>query len=123
MKIYTLVHWDAEDLHRQGPQFYQEMKLEAPRLYATFEKAMHAGKVEANSYAETFQGIEIWQGEYMLDDSNTPDDMSYLQDLQVITRVWHYKVMQDAGESDLGGTGKASTCIAEFRIYELEVYQ
>jgi hypothetical protein len=118
MKIYTLVRWDAEDLHRMGNRgvdIEREIKLEAPRLYATLDLAKNAGRIEATSYADPFPGTNVWEG------SATPDNHN-IDDSSMHVTVHHFRVMRDVGNDEFG-VGKSSTCIAEFRIYEMEVYQ
>jgi hypothetical protein len=121
MKIYALLHWDAEDMHRmggRGEDIEREIKLEAPRLYATLDLAKTSANIEANSYADSFPGTTVWVGEETLDVTNCPDNLIHLTEGGKAT-IWHYRVMQD-GENELE---KVTVCIAEYRIYAMEVYQ
>lgn len=115
MKIYCLTMLTAEDRYRMSKIGYGDdsLKLVAPRLFATLELAKKHAHIEATTYADQNIGTHVWMGSMQLNETNIDDDNIHLLEISPSCTVWTYRVIQDPKDA----------CIAEWRIYEMEVYQ
>jgi hypothetical protein len=113
MKIFCLTMLTAEDRYRMSKIGYGDdsLKLQAPRLFATLELAKKCAHMEATTYADQNIACIVWSGSMDLNEANIDDDNIHLLEVTPSCTVWTYRVLQDPN------------CIAEWRIYGMEVYQ